>query len=81
MAKKNRHPKAFEDAILNFTVQAGEAQARLTEAMLRLSISDWIEAKKHLLRWVEIGASDAKVFQRVIEEVDYELSRATGERG
>jgi len=79
-AKKDRRPKAFEDAMLTFVSDAAEAQIRLSNAMRRLPVRDWIAARKYLTRWIEIGSSDAKVFQQVIDEVDYEISRAAGER-
>lgn len=79
--RNNRPPKAFENAILNFVVDAGAAQCRLTKAMLGLSIRDWIAARKCLTRWIENGSADAKIYQRVIDEVDHEISRAVGERG
>ncbi|MFC3208191.1 hypothetical protein [Aquamicrobium soli] len=79
-ARKDRPPRAFEDAILTFVSETGKAQSELTRAMLRLPVCDWIAAKKYLTRWIEIGSSGAKVFQQVIDAVDYEISRADGER-
>lgn len=77
--RKDRRPKAFEDAMLTFVSDAAEAQIRLSNAMLKLSVRDWIAARKYLTMWIEVGSSHAKIFQRVIDEVDYEISRTAGE--
>lgn len=65
-------PKAFEDAIGEFVQGLCTARDRLVDAMLGLSKNEWHRSREILRGWIARGNDNAKAYQRVIDEVEYQ---------
>lgn len=73
---RERNPsKGFENAILVFVSEAGEARDRLVGALIEMPAAEWDRAAGIISNWIERGAPDAATYARVLEEVVYERGR------
>ncbi|WP_442580740.1 hypothetical protein ACSBOB_01685 [Mesorhizobium sp. ASY16-5R] len=77
ISERERNPStAFEDAILSFVSEEGEARDRLVDKLMALPAAQWDRSAEILGNWIERGGLQAATYARVLEEVVHARGRS-----